>query len=427
MTMYIEMMLKKAVKVMRGKGGDIRNELVRGVSIDSRTVMPGELFFALKGENTDGHQYTNEAMKKGAVAVVVQRRTNVPNEILVNDTLFALGELALYYRSHFSIPIVAITGTNGKTTVKNLVASILSTKFKVLWTKKSYNSLIGLPLMIFEISGQEDYIVLEMGTSNPGEIKRLCNISKPSIGIITNVGPGHIKGLGSIDGVRKEKLSLIESLPEHGIGFVGPGVGKVERKNVVYFSYDELSGINIDESGSRFIYKNTLFNTPLLGINNVYNCLTALTVTERLGIETAAQKEALGKIKPEKGRMEPIRAGDLLIIDDTYNANPASMKSAIDFIKELKRRKILILGDMLELGDESEKYHREIGRYAKECSDLLLTTGVEAENYSGIHFDDSDKLVSYLLRNLRGDEVILVKASRAMKFERIVKKILRRI
>jgi len=412
---------------MKGFSKEIKNELIRGVNIDSRTLKPGELFFALKGENTDGHKYAGDALRKGAVGVVVQNKTGVANEILVTDTLFALGELAHHYRNNFNLPIIAITGTNGKTTVKNLIANILSTKFRVLWTKKSYNSLIGLPLMLFEISGEEDYLVLEMGTSNPGEIKRLCAIAHPLIGVITNIGPGHLKGLGSIEGIRKEKLTLIESLPARGMGFVGPGVDGIQKSNVLRFSFDEIRDIQITESGSSFTYKETEFFTPLLGLNNVYNCFIALKVTEKLGIDIEGQKNAIRKIEPEKGRMEPIKIDGLLIINDTYNANPASMKSAIDFVSHLKRRKILILGDMLELGDESNKYHNEIGNYAREKSDVLLTLGPQAEAYGGIHFDDRDKLVTYLFRILKGEEVILVKASRAMKFEEIVKKILRRL
>jgi UDP-N-acetylmuramoyl-tripeptide--D-alanyl-D-alanine ligase len=425
--MYYEIMLDRAISIMKGFSKEIKNELIRGVNIDSRTLKPGELFFALKGENTDGHRYTGDAVRKGAVGVVVQNKTGVANEILVTDTLFALGELAHHYLSNFNLPIIAITGTNGKTTVKNLIANILSTKLRVLWTKKSYNSLIGLPLMLFEISGEEDYLVLEMGTSNQGEIKRLCAIAHPHIGIITNISPGHLKGLGSIEGIRKEKLTLIESLPARGIGFVGPGVDGIQKSNILRFSFDEIKDIQITESGSSFIYKETEFFTPLFGLNNVYNCFIALKVTEKLGIDIEGQKEAIRKIEPEKGRMEPISVDGLLIINDTYNANPASMKSAIDFVSHLKRRKILILGDMLELGDESNKYHNEIGIYAKEKSDILLTLGPQAEAYGGIHFTDKDKLVTYLLRILKGEEVILVKASRAMKFEDIVKKILRRL
>ncbi len=419
--------MNKAVKIMRGRSTVASNELVRGVSIDTRTLVPGQLFFALKGEHTDGHKYAAEASKKGAIGVVVQNKMDVVNEILVNDTLFALGELARDYRNKFNSRIIAITGTNGKTTVKNLVAKILKTKYRIIFTKKSFNSLIGLPLTIFDISGDEDFIILEMGTSNSGEIKRLCDIAQPLIGIITNIGPGHIKGLGSIEGVKKEKMALIESLPDNGFGIIGANIDGVNKKNIFRISLQDAKDIRSGEGGSAFYYRGNEFFTPLLGLNNVYNCLIALALTDKLQIGVAEQQYALAMINPEPGRMEPIRYNDLLIINDTYNANPISMHSAIDFVFTLNRKKILVLGDMLELGKESEKYHRETGKYAQEHCDLLLTSGQQAELYGGIHFTDRDKLVDYLCQHFSGDEVILVKASRAMKFEEIVRRLLKRL
>lgn len=425
--MYREMMLNKAVKIMRGRSTVASNELVRGVSIDTRTLVPGQLFFALKGEHTDGHKYVTEASKKGAIGVVVQNKVDVANEILVNDTLFALGELARNYRNKFNSRIIAITGTNGKTTVKNLVAKILKTKYRIIFTKKSFNSLIGLPLTIFDISGDEDFIILEMGTSNSGEIKRLCDIAQPLIGIITNIGPGHIKGLGSIEGVKKEKMALIKSLPDNGFGIIGANVDGTNKKNLFRISIQDAKDIRVGEDGSFFNYRGNEFFTPLLGLNNVYNCLIALTLTDKLQIGVAEQQYALATITAEPGRLEPIKHNDLLIINDTYNANPISMHSAIDFVFSINRKKILVLGDMLELGNESEKYHREIGKYAKEHCDILLTSGQQAELFGGLHFTDKDKLVDYLFRHLNGNEVILVKASRVMKFEEIVRKLLKRL
>lgn len=419
--------MNKAVKIMQGKSTVASNELVRGVSIDTRTLVPGQLFFALKGEHTDGHKYVTEAFKKGAIGVVVQNEVNVANEILVNDTLFALGELARNYRNKFNSRIIAITGTNGKTTVKNLVAKILKTKYRIIFTKKSFNSLIGLPLTIFEISGDEDYIILEMGTSNSGEIKRLCDIAQPLIGIITNIGPGHIKGLGSIEGVKKEKMALIKSLPDNGFGIIGANIDGVNKKNIFRISLKDAKDIRVGEDGSFFSYRGNEFFTPLLGLDNIFNCLIALALADKLQIDITEQQYALATIIAEPGRLEPIKHNDLLIINDTYNANPISMHSAIDFVFNLNRKKILVLGDMLELGKESEQYHREIGKYAQEHCDLLLTTGQQAELYGGIHFTDRDKLVDYLCRYLIGEEVILIKASRAMKFEEIVRKLLKRL
>lgn len=419
--------MNTAVKIMNGKASIMNDELIRGVSIDTRSLVPGQLFFALKGEHTDGHKYTAEALKNGAIGAVVQHKTQVTNEILVDDTLFALGELARHYRNKYDSRIIAITGTNGKTTVKNLIARILGTKYRVIFTKKSFNSLIGLPLTIFEISGFEDYVILEMGTSHAGEIKRLCDIAQPLIGIITNIGPGHIKGLGSIDGVKKEKMVLLESLPERGFGIVGASVDGVEDKKLLRVSLNDVRDIRIAENGSYFNYRGNEFFTPLLGLDNIFNCLIAIILADKLQIDVIHQQYALSTITPEPGRLEPIKFNGLLIINDSYNANPISMRSAIDFIFNLNRRKILVLGDMLELGGESENYHRQIGEHAQGHCDLLITFGQHAELYGGIHFIDKDELVDYLHQVLNGDEVILIKASRAMKFEEIVRKLLKRL
>lgn len=418
--MFHEFMLGKIVKMVDGTAILSRQELVRGVSINSRVAKPGDLFFALKGNRTDGHKYVADALRRGALAAVVQQTRSIPEEIQVRDTLFALGELARNYRSHFSIKTIGITGTNGKTTVKNLVAAILSKSNKVVSTNKNYNSLIGLPLTILRISGSEDYLVLELGTNAPGEIKRLCDIAQPDIGVITNVGPGHLEGLNSIDGIRKEKLSLVDALPADGIGVLGEGVDLPARGNITKFSADMLEAVEITECGSSFSFGGNSFSTKLLGIGNVYNCLAAICLASQLGIDHETQRAAIAEAKPEPGRMEPLLMDKVLVIDDTYNANPVSMKAAIDFVAKSGRRKILVLGDMLELGAQSEALHRDVGAYAHRCADVLLTHGHEAKYYGGRHFSEQGGLLRYLVESIWGDEIVLLKASRALRFERIV-------
>lgn len=414
--------------IVRMIGGEIKvrgMELVRGISINSKSTMPGDLFFALKGEHTDGHFYINEAFDNGAVGVVVQKYTHTGLEILVSDTLFALGQLAKEYRNLFHPKTIGITGTNGKTTVKNVIGAILNKRYRTLCTKKNYNSLIGVPLTLFELSEEEDYLVVEMGTSSHGEIKRLCEIAQPSIGVITNIGPGHLEGLKSIDEIRKEKLSLVSSLPDDGFALLGDGVGDVERKNILRFSLDMLEDIELEECGSRFTYRGTEFSTPLLGLGNVYNCLAAICLTSEIGIEPDDQREAVAEVRAEPGRLEPIHHNDLLIINDTYNANPVSMKTSIDFVAALKRKKVFVLGDMKELGKQSKKLHQEVGKYAKKHCDVFLSCGDNARHYRGKHFKNKAALARHLIKNLDGDEVILVKASRAMRFEEIVERIMR--
>lgn len=425
--MFRTFMIKDIAKMIDGATTMRSLELVRGVSIHSQATRTGDLFFALKGERTDGHQYTKEALDNGAVGVVVEKHTGAEQEIVVSDTLFALGTLARKYRCLFTPQTIGITGTNGKTTVKNLVAAILKKKYRVVYTKKNYNSLIGVPLTLFELSGDESYLVVEMGTSSPGEIKRLCEIVQPHIGLITNVGLGHLQGLKTIAGIRQEKLSLINALPAHGFGLVGEGVGDVEQTNVRRFSLDMLADIELSEHGSRFTYDGNVYATPLLGIGNVYNCLAALCLTSRIGIEYDMQREALAEAQPEPGRLEPIRHHGLLILNDTYNANPVSMKTAIDFVAHLKRKKIFVFGDMKELGKESKKLHTDVGVYARKRCTSLFAYGDEAVHYKGKHFKDKNALIYYLAQNLSGDEVILVKASRALCFEDIVRELVRRL
>ncbi|MGB3341007.1 MAG: UDP-N-acetylmuramoyl-tripeptide--D-alanyl-D-alanine ligase [bacterium] len=422
--MYREFMTATIAGMINGSTEMSSRELVRRVSINSKATKPGDLFFALKGEHTDGHYFISEAQKNGAVAVVVEEDKGIGEQIIVADTLFALGELAKKYRSMFEPKTIAVTGTNGKTTVKNLIGAILRMRYNTLFTKKNYNSLIGLPLTLLDLTGDEDYLVVEMGTSNPGEIQRLCDIARPDIGVITTIGPGHLEGLGSIEGVKKEKLSLIKALPNDGIGVIGEGIDH-SQANVINFNIEMLSDVQLTEYGSNFIFDEHVFFTPLLGMGNVMNCLAALCVCTKLGINYDIQRAALEKIKPEAGRLEPLYHDRILLINDTYNANPVSMKMAVDFAAALPRRKIFILGDMLELGKSSTDLHNDIGDYVRDQCDLLLSFGEKSRNYRGKHFTDKLDLVRYLIGNLHGEEVILIKASRSLHFEQIVQDILR--
>lgn len=418
--MFREFTLAEMARVMNGRQFSVLSELARGVSIDSRETKPGQVFFALKGQNTDGHNFVVDALSRGSVAAVVERRQTKANEILVSDTLYALGEFARHYRRQFRAKAIGITGTNGKTTVKNLIGAILGSRSNVLCTKRNYNSLIGMPLTIFDLEGEEDYIVLEMGTSAPGEIRRLCDIARPDVGIITNIGAGHLEGLKSLDGVRREKSSLIEALPRDGLAVVGEGVGEIPGRIVNRFSMDMLENVRLTEHGSYFSYKGRDYMTNLLGAGNVYNCFAAICLTTLLGVDYAAQKMALANMRPAPGRLEPIRIGGLLILNDTYNANPVSMKMAIDLLGSIDRPAIAVLGDMLELGKKSRQLHEDIGSYARRSVDQLLTYGRQSEHYGGRHFTEGNELLRYLCDNLTGNEVILFKASRALRYERFV-------
>lgn len=424
--MHREMTVDAAAKIMNGLARKGSLELVRDVCIDSRSAKPGDLFFALKGLRTDGHRFAKDAVSRGAVAAVVEKECGIAVEVIVRDTLAALGDLARCYRRQFKAPLIGITGTNGKTTVKNLAAAILAKRYRTTYTRGNQNSLIGLPLTLFAMNESTEFVVAEMGTSSPGEIGRLCEIGQPRYGVITNIGPGHLTGLGTCEQVEREKLSLIRALPAHGFGVVGETIRGPENGVTIHrFSERMLSDVQLTELGSAFTFEGNRFSTPLLGAGNVSNCLAALVLTSRLGIDAQCQRSALREAKPEPGRMEPLSNNGLLIINDTYNANPVSMRMAIDFASLINRRRVFILGDMLELGNDAEKFHREIGDHARKHCEALLTCGREARHFGGKHFTDRMELVSYLLERLHGDELVLVKASRALKFEDIVSELVR--
>lgn len=421
--MFRELMLEQVISILNGKTQLQGRELVRSVSIDSRNTQPGALFFALRGHRTDGHEYTAHALERGACAVVVDHRTGNKGEIIVADTLYSLGTLASAYRQACAsqgVCTIGVTGTNGKTTVKNAIAAILSMDRQVLSSKKNYNSLIGLPLSLFDLNSDHQFIVLEMGTSRPGEIARLCEIARPDIGVITCIGSGHLQDLGSLTGVREEKLALIRSLPSRGIGFIGEGVGDIRGRNIVQIDQSQVFNIEITEYGSTFTFQGHEFSTPLLGKANVYNCLIALCVTQHIGVTYTTQHAVLRTLQPEPGRLVPFQRDGILFIDDTYNANPVSMRAAIDFAAHINRSRVFILGDMLELGIHAKHMHEEIGTIAQKNCDMLVTLGPLARYYGGKHFTEKGALVHHVLSSLTGDDLILIKASRGLFFEDIL-------
>ncbi|OGC41269.1 hypothetical protein A2Y85_00705 [candidate division WOR-3 bacterium RBG_13_43_14] len=425
--MLQEIMIKEIARAMNGRVKGNNQELARGVSFNSLNTKPGDVFFALPGTRTDGHKYVEAAGRMGAIASVVSQASGTSTEIMVNDTLYALGEFAKFYRRLFDPKTIAITGTNGKTTVKNLISKMLQRKYRVCYTKKNLNSLIGLPLTIFNLGPDHEILVVEIGTNHPGEIRRLCDICQPHFGVITNIGCGHLDGFGSIEGVREEKISLIDSLSRNGWAFLGEGVGEVTFPNAIRISLHDIKDLQVKETGTYFSHAGENYSTRLLGYSNAYNCLIALQVARHLAIDYYNRQAALDDIQPEPGRLEPLYHREFLIINDCYNANPTSMRTAIDLISHFDRRRVCVIGDMRELGKTETDIHREIGEYARTHCDILLTCGHLAVHYGGRHFKDHHSLINYLIKNLQGEEVILVKASRVLEFEKIVSELLRRI
>jgi UDP-N-acetylmuramoyl-tripeptide--D-alanyl-D-alanine ligase len=447
-------------ELIEGTGGIWQGEenrkegKVQGISIDTRTIRRGDVFFALKGPRFDGHQFVSEALKKGAQGVVLQRGSSpeVPLEklIFVENSLKAFGDFAIYYRRRFSLPIIAISGSNGKTTTKEMTAAVLSKQFELLKSEKSYNNLIGIPLTLFGLLKTHEAMVMEFGINQPGEMERLCQIAPPSVGVITQISETHLEFLNSLEGVLEQKSKLISNLDpdDHAVlnndDPSSKELRKKTRANVITFSINgdgdlKAGGIRSEGGVTRFQVNGEYpFQISLLGEFNVKNALAALAVGRIFQIQFDQASDALRSFSTPPMRMEVLSMGGITLIDDSYNANPASMREAFKVLSEIKgRRKIAIIGDMLELGERGPECHLKVGEAAANLGiNLLITSGplsrktVDGARSSGLKeayfFEEMDKFLDFLnttISEFREGDVILVKGSRGMKMENAVDKI----
>lgn len=431
--------------------------LIFGVSTDSRTIKPAELFVPLQGEKFDGHDFIKEAFERGAEASLCSenRKYKVSNLefekplILVKDTKEALLKLAEYYRSLFDIPFVAITGSVGKTSTKEMVAAVLGKKYKVLKNEGNFNNDIGLPLTLFKLSDHEIGVV-EMGMSGFGEIRRLSILVRPKVGVITNIGISHIEKLGSKENIAKAKLELAEVLTREDLIvlnadspelfarkgkllprtlFFGIEKGDLKAVDIVSLGQDGMM-FRVIGGGVDFPVK-----IPFVGIHQVYNALAAVAVGLEFGLSVEEIQRGLLDAKPCKMRLEfkKSRTG-ATIIDDSYNASPDSMKAALRVLSELGKgkKKAAVLGDMLELGDYAADAHREVGKCAAAVTDILVCIGKHAVDLArgalegGLSsrfiytFSKKDEAIACMEKLVGDCDIILVKASRGMKMEEIV-------
>lgn len=425
---------------------------VSGVSIDSREINPGDMFVALKGENFDGHDFIQKAVENGAVLVVAHRMPEcckIPY-ILVEDTLKALQDIASYYRSKFHIPVVAITGSSGKTTTKDMMASVLSQKFNVLKTEGNFNNAIGLPLTLFRLQHSHQIAVLEMGMSSLGEISLLSKTARPSIGVISNVGLTHIEKLGSRENILRAKLELFSYFNSDSTAVINGDNDMLhgfrsDKFRVIRYGLSQSNDIfayGIEEKGEAGIEfcvdsqgLRSKFELTLPGIHNVYNALSAIAVARLFDMKAEEIQRGLDGFSPSEMRMEIINLGSgAKLINDVYNANPESMKAAIDVLRAMKSegRSICILGDMLELGELSPEEHYKIGMYAA-CSgaDVIAAVGKFSEDVrrgamaSGMGgsiyvFSDIKDAAEFLNDIIKPGDTVLIKGSRGMKMEYIV-------
>lgn len=444
---------------LRGGGEISARDPIGPVTIDSREVTPGSVFVALPGERVDGADYVEEAIQKGARAAIVSEEgaRKVPGGILagmpvlvVRNPVEALGDLARAHRERFRhIPLVGISGSSGKTSTKELLAALLSRSKKVLKNPGNRNNLIGMPLALLTLSGDHDVAVLEMATNQPGEIARLSSIAAPDVAVLTNIAPAHLKGLGSLEGVAREKGDLYRSLPDSGTAVVNATdlrvmreAGRCRAEKIHYgVALNDISGrvLTMDDEGMRIAVRTPsgefASSLRLTGEHNLMNALAAAAAAYALGLRPAEMEEGFRSVTLGRGRFHtvPLRGGGLLL-DDTYNANPASVEAALRSLAALRRgrRCVVVLADMLELGEASGSSHFRIGHLlGGMMPDLLFTHGTEAAAIADgaregglppgriMHVGERDALRGAVTGALREGDVILVKGSRGMRLEEI--------
>jgi len=432
---------------------------VSGVSIDSRTVTAGELFVAIVGDKFDGHDFVLTALANGAAAVMSDRELDLPVPvIMVPNTRLALQQMSAYYRNKWSLPIVAVTGSCGKTTTKNIIANILSCHKKTHSTSGNYNNLLGLPLTLFKLNDSHEYGVFEVGASYVGEIARLSEILCPDVAIITNAGASHVENMGgSVDAVAKEKGSLISGLSSNGVAVINcddkfapywesilgarQWFGFSMNKNVnpklkMHNCLGIYTADNIiqTKSGYDFVILcddyNLKVSINLLGQHNIINALAAVVAAKAVGVPDGSIQTGLAMTKPENGRLKCYGVGDRMLIDDSYNANPQSFNAAIDVLAGYVGKKILLMGDMGELDDSSINYHRGVGEKALRsgidelyCFGDLSKAAAEAYGERAKFYDCKDELFQDLISMLEDNWVILVKGSRFVGMDQLSEKL----
>lgn len=426
--------------------GDCRFERV---STDTRNLQPGDLFVALRGENFDAHDFLAEAASKKACALVVEHLNPsiaLP-QLQVADTTVALGQLGRANRENFDGPVIAITGSGGKTTVKAMLTSILNTRGAVYATRGNLNNHIGLPLSLLKISAQCDYAVLELGASAGGEIAYLADLARPQIGVVNNALRAHVEGFGSLEGVVKAKGELFEGLADDGIAVLNlddPGVDtwktQIGSRTCIGFSAKghaeaTLRAENISESANGAVSFSLCTTAGEVGIqlsqlgrHNVANALAAAACAYALSVSLEDIKAGLESSRAVAGRMEVKRGiKDAIVIDDSYNANPDSVRAAVEALSKQPGERTLVLGDMAELGPEAESLHRDLGKLAKDAGlDRLVTVGQLTKNShqafgsAGRHFENCEDAVAFIKTFIGANSVVLVKGSRSARMERVV-------
>lgn len=428
-----------------------REKEVMSITTDSRQAEPGSLFVAIKGERVDGHDFIDSVFEKGALCVLSERKLPEAKGpyILVESTLQAVKDIAEFYRQQLNVKVVGITGSVGKTSTKEMIASILAEKYRVLKTLGNFNNELGLPLTVFRLREEDEVAVLEMGISDFGEMHRLSKVAKPDVAVITNIGQCHLEFLHDRDGVLRAKTEIFEFLAEDGQVILNGDddklttVKEVNGKAPIFFGIQNPPSIYADEikpKGLRGIACRIhtpegefSVQVPIPGYHMVLNALAGTAVGLTLGLTLEEIKGGIEKLQSLSGRFHMIDHDGMLIIDDCYNASPVAVKASLDVMKDAEGRKVAVLGDMFELGAESDAFHVSVGeRAAENGMDLLICVGENSRHTAKgalekggckevLHLPDLETALTEIPRLLKKGDTVLVKASHSMHFEKIVK------
>jgi UDP-N-acetylmuramoyl-tripeptide--D-alanyl-D-alanine ligase len=446
--------LSKIAEFISATGEFPGEEVANAYSIDSRTIGAGQLFFAVKGERLDGHDYVDAAIENGAVAAVVrkdqvERFKNQRRLLAVEDTLVALQTLATAVRKLWGKPLVGVTGSAGKTTTKEAIAHVLGTQARVLKSEGNFNNHFGLPLMLLKLEPEHDVAVIEMGMSHAGEIRALAKIAQPEIGVVTNVAPVHLEFFDSIAGIARAKYELVESLPANGTAVLNADdeyvsqFGRDYKGSVVRYGLHKTADVRAENvesrgtDGSQFDVVTSAgrlpVHLPLVGEHNVLNALAAVSVGLARGMKFADTVAALATLAPADKRGQVLQVGNTLVINDCYNSNPKALHAMIDALAAMKaQRRIVVAGEMLELGPAAEDLHRAAGRHlAEKKIDVLLGVRglaqamVDEAHKAGTRAEfvaTAEEAGEWLSRQAREGDIVLLKASRGVKLEKALEK-----
>ncbi|MFA6142585.1 MAG: UDP-N-acetylmuramoyl-tripeptide--D-alanyl-D-alanine ligase [Candidatus Omnitrophota bacterium] len=451
------MRIGEIVKIARGRlltGNPDANVDLAKVSTDSRAIGKGEFFIALKGPSFDGNDFVREVLDKGAIGAIVSRsdsRNKNSGKILiqVKDTTKALQDIAACHRRKFKIPVIAVTGSNGKTTTKDMVWSVLSSKYNVLRNEGTKNNHIGVPQTLLKLTDKHQFCVLELGTNHKGEIERLSEISAPDVAVITNIGASHLEFLNNLDGVCEEKTDILKALKNRKALAILNGdddhLSAVKPRGIKIIRYglkssNNYAAVNMPPKGDHLTFVvngKMVFELNLLGVHNIYNALAAIACGRYFGLNYRLIREALFNFRPTSMRLNLKKVAGVDIIDDTYNSNPSSMAGALDVIKYYPAKsKWVVAGDMLELGQHSERFHKMAGRdIARAGIDGLVTFGkfsrhiLSQAKRSGMkssrlwHCSDHKKAAKVLKSVIKSGDVVLLKGSRGMKMESVLEEL----